>query len=362
MLDDEVAAFVAARRARVPAVVAEVEAWRRAERALTRAGAGADVLAGVSAVISDLRRVVARLDRAAIAVAVGGKRGTGKSTLARSIAGLNPAALPAAPGTRLVLRAGPRRRATLLPRTFAELRTSHLRPRHLLLGLPEPPTSAADLRAWRYPEPGDQGYLACAHPSLLADLRAIQASSVDLLDRRGRPLRFDDPLDAAAAAARAPHAVREVLVERERVPISLHDLPGTGAVTISTDLHVVAGLDIDVVLQVVRGHWCDADARATAVLGEAGAPVLVVLNGGESVPRGVDPLTALRADVRDREAVAAEVVAPLLRDLANRIPAADAELLAEVRAGAEPLRVEMAEHADLAECGFPPSAATGRPG
>ncbi|GLW91841.1 hypothetical protein [Actinokineospora globicatena] len=345
MLEDEVAAVGAARRAWVPGVVAEVAGWRRVEQALTRAGAGSRLLAGVSGVISDLRRVLARVDQGAITVAVGGKPGTGKSTLVRAIAGLGPAALPSVAGVRLALRAGPRRASTVVPRTFADLRATHLRPRHLLLGLPDIPTSAADLRTWRYPEPGDQDYLACAHPSLLADLRAIRSSSVELLDRQGGPLLVDDPRTAATIAAEAPHAVREVVVERERVPIALWDLPGTGAVAVSTDLHVVDDLAADVVLQVVRGHWCDADARAAVVLREAGAPVVVVVNGGDVVPSGLDPATTLHADVRDREAVAADIVAPLLRDLANTLPIADAELLAAARVGARPVLTGLAEHA-----------------
>ena len=366
---EQVDALLTARQKRLPAVRAEIARWQRVDSALmalaeavtelrqhpaTPPPAAADlgqlriaeVRPAITTAIEPLQQVERRIGRDRLCVGVAGAGGTGKSTVVQSLSGLTDAWVPTgrngpvtAVRTRVVHSPG-RLRAVLVPHTADVFRAAHLEP-------PPPPGRLSEIRAARWSYEG-------------------------LLDRQGRPLELiGDELDHLREYVAHPPdednggrpvahrylAVREARIEcafpnADAGAIEIVDLPGLGG-TAGTDRHHVAGLrhDLDVVLLVKRAagtvaRWNASDDAALALLDEARGFVgrradfvLVVVNTpagpGDDMPDhagGKHRLRALSVDGRSPADVSARLLRPVLRHLAGRLPAMDAEVYAGTRA------------------------------
>lgn len=369
---EQVDAVLTARRGRLPAVRAEIARWQRVDSALvalaeavtelrrhpaTPSPAAADlgqlriaeVRPAITTAIEPLQQVERRIARDRLCVGVGGAGGTGKSTVVQSLSGLTDAWVPTgrngpvtAVRTRVVHSPG-RLRAVLVPHTAEVFRAAYLEP-------PPPPGRLTEIRAARWSYEG-------------------------LLDRQGRPLELTgDELDHLREYLAHPSdednggrpvahrylAVREARIEcpfphTDVGAIEIVDLPGLGGVT-GTDRHHVTGLrhDLDVVLLVTRAagagaRWNASDDAALALLDEARGFagrrddfVLVVWNTpadpGDEPPvppdhaGGKHGLRVLSVDGRSPADVSARLLGPVLRHLAERLPAMDSEVYAGTRA------------------------------
>ncbi|WP_104482279.1 hypothetical protein V5P93_006327 [Actinokineospora auranticolor] len=304
----------------------------------------ANARAGVTDVLGQPGRVATGVGRTTVTIGVSGSARVGKSSLLQSTSGLADAQLPTGSGipvtavrSRIHHVVG-RRRAVLEPHTCTGFRAAHPRPRHAALGLPDAPTGVAEFRAWRYPAPGERAHAAAAHPTLLNDLREIQAtlpSYVDFLDRGGGPFELDGdefdrlreyvtyPVVAAKRAGDPPckHlAVRDNRIEcafphPDLAAIGGCDLPGIGEITLDADRHHVTGLrhEVDVVLLVKRAvegmaYRGDADARAVTLLNTGDGTPTLVANPRDDVTRKLNEgsadlhLQVLEADAANRQA------------------------------------------------------------
>jgi hypothetical protein len=372
-ITEQVDALLAARRERLPAVRAEIAGWRRVDAAIVAlAEAVADLRRhpatppaataeldrlrvtetrlALAIAVEPLHQVERRIGRGRLCVGVGGAGRSGKSTVVQSLSGLTDARLPTrrtgpvtAVRTRIVHSAG-RVRAVLAPHTAETFRAAHLQ--DPLLGRP-------------------------------GEIEAALWSYEGLLDRKGRPLELSgDELDrlpeyvthpagphgSGRPVARRYLAVREARIEcafphADVGAIEIVDLPGLdGPPGADRHRHHVAALrhDADLVLLVKRtARWDSTDEAALVTLDEARGFVgrradfvVVVLNTDTDAAAPADdtpgsPLHTLTVDGRDPVDVSARLLRPLLRHLADRLPAMDLEVHAGARAMTGAVRDEI---------------------
>lgn len=373
-ITEEVDTLLTARRTGLPAVRAEIAGWRRVDAAIvalaeavadlsrhpaTPPAAAADLdrlritetRLALATAVESLHQVERRIGRGRLCIGVGGAGRTGKSTVVQSLSGLTDARLPTrrtgpvtAVRTRIVHSPG-RVRAVLAPHTAETFRTAH---------------------------PADSG--------LGDELQAALWSYEGLLDRQGRPFELigdeldrlpeyvthpADPTRSGRPVARRYLAVREARIEctfphTDLGAIEIVDLPGFDGAP-DGDRHHVAGLrhDADLVLLVKRtAPWEASDEAALVTLDEARGFVgrradfvLVVLNTDPDAPAPADdpnddaepdgPLQTLTVDGRDPTDVSARLLRPLLRHLAERLPAMDLDVHAGARAMTGAVRDEI---------------------
>ncbi|WP_073250856.1 hypothetical protein [Cryptosporangium aurantiacum] len=362
----------------------------------------AEVRPAITGVIERLQQVEARISRDTVNIGVGGQARVGKSTLLQSMSGLCDEHLPTGSGIPVtavrsrIFHSPGQRRAILDLHTFHSFRTAVLAPYHGQAGLAGAPADLEQFRTWRYPAAGETE--DAQHQALIVELREMQEglwSYADLLER-GRPIEltgdeFDGLRDYVAfptieqmrhgPVARRYLAVRDIRIEcafpyDEVTTLGLLDMPGLGEIAEERSRHHVVGLrdDVDVVLLVKRAqegmaYWGDADVRAMTLLDEARGFVdrkdfvFLVLNSGdpssllaESVRAHVRKLMnegqdgrnldMLEVDARDPQAVADQMLRPVLEHLADRLPAMDAAVLAGTRATSAPVRSGLASAAE----------------
>lgn len=346
----QVDTVIAARRAQLPAIQAEIAGWHRVDDAavaLARTVAGlswdpatprhvaahlgqlriAEVRPSITAAIESLQRAESRIGRGTVCIGVSGAARTGKSTLLQSLSGLTDAWLPRGTGTSVtavrsrVLHSPGRHRAVLELHTFGTFRAAHLQPGHVAAGLGEAPADIEAFRAASYPAVADRTSERGAQLARLSEMQAALWSYEGLLDRQGRALELSGdeldrlreyvayPTDERAGprpAARRYLAVREARIEcafprADLAGIAMVDLPGLGG-TASVQRHHLTGLrhDVDFVLLVKRMASAamdgdEADDAALALLDEArgfvsrrGDFVFVVLNTDAGVSSRAD--------------------------------------------------------------------------
>lgn len=346
-----------------------------------------EIRADISGVIETYNAVEARFSRETVNIGVSGSARVGKSTLLQSISGLADEQIPTGrdiPVTAVRSRIyhSPRQRAALLrlhsPETFLN---EVIRPYHTALNFPGFPTSIEEFRAWVYPGQSPQAESRSGDVALLVRLREMQQGlwsyEKDLTGgEKTVPLEELRPYVAyptsqeRASGSQLEHrylAVRDVRIDSafprtEVDQLGIVDLPGLGEVAADAERQHVMGLrhDVDVVLLVKRAaegmaYWNTSDAQAINLLDEArgfirnrGDFVFIVVNAREQDAALAEALredilrqvndgqqdryfTTLNADVAQPDLVRDQVLSPLLRALAERLPVMDEEFLTGAR-------------------------------
>ena len=346
-----------------------------------------EIQASVKDVIELFGAVEARFSRETVNVGVSGSARVGKSTLLQSISGLTNEQIPTGrdiPVTAVRSRIyhSPRTRgATLRLHTQETYLNDVIRPYHTALNFAGVPSSLEQFRSWDYPETSQQTELRAGDVALLVRLREMQQALWSYekdLSGGEKTVRLEDlrpyvayptseERDSAKPVEHRYLAVRDVRIDcpfpHDDVDrLGIIDLPGLGEVAADAERQHVTGLrhDVDVVLLVKRAaegmaFWSAADAQAINLLDEArgfirnrGDFVFIVINARDNdaalaaalradILRQVNDgqvnrnFTTLDANVADRASVQASVLSPLLRALAERLPAMDEECLAGAR-------------------------------
>jgi hypothetical protein len=358
----------------------------------------AGIRADIAAVIDAYSAVAARFSRETVNIGVSGSARVGKSTLLQSISGLGDEQIPT--GRDIPVTAVRSRifHSTRPPIALLRLHSPEsfldevISPYHHALQLTRVPAALEEFRTWAYPDsldgtPGSRS----GDVALLVRLREMQQALWSYekdLTGADKPVALTElrpyvayPTSAdRAASTRLEHrylAVRDVRIdcrfpETDVDRLGIVDLPGLGEVAADAEAHHVTGLrhDVDVVLLVKRAaegmaYWSQSDAQAVNLLDDArgairnrGDFVYIVINARPGDAMLADALradimrqandgqpdryfTLLTADVADAVAVRANVLDPLLRALAERLPVMDEEFLAGARSQAEVLRSQI---------------------
>ncbi|MBU2667027.1 50S ribosome-binding GTPase [Actinoplanes bogorensis] len=235
--------------------------------------------------VLDAARVVQkRIDRDVINLGVVGMMKAGKSTLLRSITGLDKNVIPSeelgattAALSRIVNdRAA---KARLILHTWNSFRAEYLAPLHEAAGLSAAPWSIEEFASYAYPRPGDLTDDKQVERQFLTKLREAQESLPSYradLGRNTKDVAFDElrPYVAYPGPGDPPdhrpyHAVREVYVHATLpdVPdakIGLVDLPGSGEAGLKVDTQFLNRLhnDVDLILMVKAPDGGSADMTA----------------------------------------------------------------------------------------------------
>ncbi|MFM1886047.1 MAG: hypothetical protein RL026_1204 [Pseudomonadota bacterium] len=325
-------------------------------------------------ILPRLKRVRARFERSTLNVGVAGEARVGKSTLLQAISGLGEGQIPT--GDNLPVTAVRSRifhqpnvsRATLTFHSWESFRDKVLKPYFDRLGWGVvPPTPRAFQTVDLAPVgPGvqDAEILKGMRDRVLGMQRSL-GSYAPLLTGGTQTLDLDvvrpfvayptaqEELNTAQAPDRKYLAVREAKIDCEFPGVDVHnlgliDLPGTGEIVAQGDDRHVAGLEDEVDLVILvssprkKAYW-GAEAAKTLDLvrmarsgAEPGDFCLMLVNQGGSSHEQEEALVGdfqrktegayrvLRANALDRESVSADLVAPVLSHLAERLPAMDA--------------------------------------
>ncbi len=382
----------------------------------------AELRKGVARSLDALRVLLARLSRPTVNVGVSGQARVGKSTLLQTIAGLSDEQVPTGEGIPVtavrsrIFHSTVHERATLSLHTFETFREEVLAPYHRALGIGPAPHSLESFRRFAYPAPGGDaktdGPDKHSLVTLAARLRDMQRSLpsyekdlaggervVPLAELRQYVAYPSKEEEDAADVSRRYLAVRDVRIECrfprvEVEDLALIDLPGLGELAAGAERHHVDGLqnEVDVVLLVKRpvegmAYWTDADGRAVDLLDEARGAVrrrsdfvFIAVNEGAVKESLVDALLGdirrranegvegrhyrvLRGDALDRATVYGSILAPVLEHLAERLPAMDAEVIADAvercRATTDHLRLALRDLRDAIATHAPESSGAG---
>jgi hypothetical protein len=358
----------------------------RAPGELRAVVAGADLAScrdEVGAAIQEAARVHARFGRPTVNLGVSGQARVGKSTLLQALSGLDDGAIPTGTGNpvtavRSRIVSGSERVARLGMHTWASFRDEVLEAYHADLGLAPAPATLAEFRSFNYqsPAPDDENSrnvmlkrLREMRDSLGSYERHLTGGEVEVREftelrawiaypKRGA----EGPMDNRYLAVREaviecpfPHAIARA--------IGLIDLPGLGEIAASAEAHHVKGLrdEVDFVVLVKRAnegmaYWTRQDGQARKLIDEARKPVsrtsdfLGIVSNEGGVPEetlqemlqsiradanvGLEqaPITLFRCQGRVPADVERNLLEPALRQLAERLPAMDAEVLEHAQA------------------------------
>ncbi|GHH81918.1 hypothetical protein GCM10018781_65540 [Kitasatospora indigofera] len=385
---------------RLDEVLARLRAHRDASERLREVLGGPglrDLRSRVAELLDQYGHAAARFSRGTVNLGVSGQARVGKSTLLQSLSGLTDDQIPTGSGVPVtavrsrIFHTPGRSRAVVGLHTPGSFLAESVRPYHALLGLASAPETLEEFAHQRLPDEVDDSLAP-----LLQRLRGMQRGlwsyrddltggerEVPLAELRGYVAYPTQSEVDAGEPARRYLAVREARIECpfphagvDRIGIV--DLPGLGEVAADAERRHVAGLrhDVDAVLLVKRplegmAYFGAADSRALALLEEArglvrrtGDFVFIVVNRGKDDAEGLTAallghlasevdagragrrFSVLQTDAADPHAVGADLLAPLLAALADRLPVMDGDIvggLAE-RAGAlaDAVRAEVA--------------------
>ena len=237
------------------------------------------------------------------------------------------------------------------------------------------PTTLAEFAAWKYTAPGDSQGPAAGQMENLTRLQAMQESLTSYAPYLVGGERVLDDFDALRSwvaypsndeinASSGPPPRRYLAVKECRIDtpfpesaveqLGICDLPGLGEIDPDADKRHVDGLrnEVDVVVLVKRpvqgmAYWGENDRKAMAILDEArgfvslGDFVVIAVNAAEvddaDMTRGLDDdirrqvnggeagryHSVLRVNAAVQESVRTDLLLPLLRTLAKRLPAMD---------------------------------------
>ncbi|MEU1393002.1 MULTISPECIES: hypothetical protein [unclassified Nonomuraea] len=370
---------------------------RAALRSFLDDGDARGVLAELTEAAVHLQAVRGRTSRTTLNIGVIGQTQMGKSTLLRSISGLDrlpvnvlPTSQDSLPttATRSRISNSDAARAEVVQRDFAEFRDVYLEPRHQALGL-RAPSTIEEFAAYPYPawesyaqDPRSAEHDLTSAPEHLRRLREAQASLHSYRSQLVRDQVREIPLEQvadhvsyppASAPLDAPRpylAVRDVRIycpfpNNPVRDLTLIDLPGTQERGIDVAQQFMYDLrnEVDLLLQIKRpGHTSvhfsesDAEIQRLARSANAGADIgdfmMILLNHDtahtdlsqdqfDTASRqargavGMHGIQVLHADVVRDDQVRGRVLAPVLSHLAERLAAMDQAAFAAARAGTE---------------------------
>lgn len=343
------------------------------------------------AALESLAAVRARVSRATINLGVSGAARNGKSTLLQALSGLTDQQIPTGAGlpvtaVRSQVFHSAARRASLTMHTPTSFLQALVWPFHEVLALGSGPESLDAFSSWTYPASAAQLPEASRDRpesvpmrQRLVDMQSALGTYREYLtgERREVPLAelrqwvaYPVVGDESPIPCRRYLAVREARIEcpfpmGEAISLGLIDLPGLGEIAPGAEAHHVDGLrnDVDFVLVVKRptpssAFWGRSDTMTLDLLARARGPVTgrdfaaVVVNSGGCAPGDVASLVqdigrsvnegspdlhnrVFAVDVKDASRVQEELLSPVLRQLAERLAAMDAAVLAQVAQACE---------------------------
>ena len=344
-----------------------------------------ELQAGVARTVGHLEVLKARFSRDTVNLGVSGAARVGKSTLLQTLSGLDDEQIPTGSGipvtaVRSHIHHSPVvRRAVLRRHTVRTFLDEVVAPYHRALKINRQPATLEEFREWDYPNP-DPGTPAPAGEieirRRLRDMRdALWSYEEDLvggdrvLDDLAELRPFvayptSEELESGDQVARRYLAIRTVRIDcafphSDVDHLAIVDLPGLGELAAGAEDRHVEGLrdQVDFVLMVKRpveglAYWGDRDRRTLELLDQArgfvrdrGDFVYLVVNSGDAdaklaadlrgdvrrqVNDGVDGryLTVYEVDAASRTSVAEDLLSPLLRRMAERLPLMDAQVVA----------------------------------
>ncbi|WP_448639718.1 hypothetical protein [Geodermatophilus sp. URMC 63] len=322
-VQERIDALLRDRRARLPAVTAEIERWGRLDGALNQLTSALEDLRAHPKTpgevrgsltlpqASDLRReaaelietyrvVQARLGRPTINIGVSGAARVGKSTLLQSMTGLGDDQIPTGSGIPVTAVRSRIYHAPALHRAVVRLHTDQsfldevVGPLHAKLGFTARATSLDEFRRWSY---GEAEAGETEHRRRLEDVQRSLDTFAGCLTGGERVIEdlsqlrpwVAYPTNAELTAAetsgtpvsRLYLAVRDIRIDvpfpRSVVEqLGIVDLPGLGEIDPDAEQRHVDGLrnEVDVVLIVKRpvqgmAYWGDGDLRAVTLIDQA---------------------------------------------------------------------------------------------
>jgi len=334
----------------------------------------------------DIAAVRARFHRLTVNIGVVGQAAAGKSTLLRTITGLNDVVIPSGglkPTTAArsrIQHAPGREDATVMLRTWEEFRDGYLLPLHTDAGQEDPVPATPDaFLKYPYQQALDNARSRAGRAAsgerapvdqqkFLRRLRIAQASFPsyrDLLEQPGRELRIEKlprlrpyvAYPADESQDRPYHAVHDVWIYctfnvGDVENLVLVDLPGAGEAALNIEQQFLADLrnDVDVLLQVKRPvvsrSWIgEDDWRVFRLADKASMGVDIAdfvcfvvntdpanvtaeqLSNAVSEARteitGANGLQLLVGDVADQEQVRQQILGPVLDSLARNLASMD---------------------------------------
>lgn len=344
----------------------------------------------IAETLKNLNQIKARFSRNTLNIGVSGRARVGKSTLLQAISGLGDEQIPTGSGLPVtavrsrIFHSEQQRRATLILHTYASFRQDVLQPYHTELGLPQAPQRLEDFSQYAYPpserELPESKRQESSAITILRRLREMQLAlpsyEQDLtggektvsLDELRQYVAYPTATQIEAGENdRRYLAVRDVRIEcqfpyAQVEQLGIIDLPGLGELAANAEEYHLSGLqnEVDLVLMVKRpvegmAYWGKEDGAAADLLDRARGFiknrrdfVSLVLNTGGAAE---SLITALRGDVLrnvndgepnrhyqvyetnalEQQAVYEQVLHPVLRHLAERLPVMDAEILEGTR-------------------------------
>ncbi len=349
------------------------------------AAPGAAEVAGlrqaIAALTPDIVAIRNRIDRDTVNIGVIGRAKAGKSTLLRTITRLGEEAIPSTelnPTTAArsrILHSPGRAEAEITLLTWDEFRDGYLAPLHRDAGCDDPvPQSPEAFAGHRYADTEQLGHGDARDEGLLSRQKFLErlhvaqdsfASYRRLLTGRERTLTISQltglrpyvayPVNGSGQD-RLYHAVRDIRIycefpEVDVENLMLVDLPGAGEAGLDIDRQFLQDLknEVDVLLQVKRpgpndAYFGDADWDVLDLANEARMGVdrhdfiglvvntdpphldpAYVQNAVEQTRNitGRNDLRLLVGDVASHAEVRDEILAPVLRGLADRLAAMD---------------------------------------
>lgn len=345
---------------------------------------------GINSSLELLYVLETRLSRGTINVGVSGRARVGKSTLLQAFSGLSDEQIPTGSGLPVtavrsrIFHSATQSRATLSLHTFDSFRKDILAPYHEVLGLSATPLNITEFRQFQYP--AEAGNLPLGHNgkhsnvTILRRLRDMQESlwsyendltggerTIELSELRQYVAYPKSEEVDSLRCLRRYLAVRDVRIEcsfpdAQIDHLGIIDLPGLGEVAANAQKHHLRGLqnEVDIVLLVKRpvegsSFWTDDDANTTNLLDEArgfirerrdyvlvlinrvhgDADLAAILRGSilrdANDGRDGNHFHVLEGDAKDRSAIHANVLTPILEHLVERLPAMDNEIIQGTR-------------------------------
>ncbi len=346
---------------------------------------------GIAAVVDLFRVAEARFLRATINIGVSGAARVGKSTLLQSLSGLDNDQIPTGSGIPVtavrsrIYHSPAQHRAVLRLHTAETFLDDVVGPYHNDLGISARPATLQEFRAWEY---RDTQVEKVEIRRRLQDMqRSLESYENDLVGgertiddlRELRPYvayPTNEELESSRSSpvARRYLAVKDVRIDTrfpdsEIEQLGLVDLPGLNEIAVNAEQRHLEGLrnEVDVVLLVKRplegmAYWGEGDEKALALINEARgfirdqqSFVYLVINAGISddphLVRSLDDdirrqrndgqdgrfITVFTVDAASTQSAATDLLTPLLRTLAERLPLMDRQVLEGTRAHAASL-------------------------